>query len=500
MHSMTRRGFLRLSGMTAAFAAGGGWMARLQAQPALAQSSPDPIRHVLDRTTWGPMASDVERIGELGIEGFIDYQLDYAAIPDPLVDQWLDSHGWLQNGNAREIFAQSYEDDYFWTLVPWQRIYRAAYSERQLYELMVEFWTDHFNVPASDLIGEKMVDDREVVRRHALGRFRDLLFASAQSPAMLIYLTNTESTAEHPNENYGREVMELHTLGVDGGYTEDDVKAVSRAFTGWTVREGQLTDFFYDHSMHDTEEKVVLGHVLPAGRGIEDGLAVLDILARHPSTARFIARKLVRRFVSDAAPESLVESAALAFFTSDGDIRTVMRHILTSAEFMAAQGQKFRRPIDFMVAMIRALRPGLTFGDRHWLVWSLEDMGQLPYNWNPPNGYPDAAGAWLNTNGLLNRWNMGLSFPFASEGWYEDIALNLNTLVPPVANADQLVSASAAAILGSPARLSGEDRALLLAYVTDGGSPTLPLTDDIRANKLPSLIGLLLASPQFQWH
>lgn len=486
--------------MTAAFAASGGWMARLQAQPALSQLAPDPIRHVLDRVTWGPLSSDVERISELGIEGFIDYQLDYEAIPDTQVDAWLSNYPYLLNGNAREIFAASYEDDYFWTVVPWQRIYRAAYSERQLYELMVEFWTDHFNVPAADLIGEKMVDDREVVRRHALGSFRDLLFASAQSPAMLIYLTNTESNAEHPNENYGREVMELHTLGVDGGYTEDDVKAVARAFTGWTVREGQQTDFFYDHSMHDTNEKVVLGQTLPAGRGIEDGLAVLDILATHPSTARFIARKLVRRFVSDAAPESLVDSTALTFFTTEGNIRAVMRHILTSPEFMAAQGQKFRRPIDFMVAMIRALRPGLTFGQRHWLVWSLEDMGQLPYNWNPPNGYPDAAGAWLNTNGLLNRWNVALSIPFASEGWYEDITLNLDALVPRVGTADQLVSASAAAILGSPARLSPEDRAQLVAYVTDGGSPVQALTDDMRANKLPSLIGLLLASPQFQWH
>jgi uncharacterized protein (DUF1800 family) len=458
----------------------------------------DPIRHVLSRTTWGAMPADVWRMQELGIEGYIDWQLAYEEIPDPVIDAWLEKYPFL-NGSARDVYLAADSDDRVYTVMPWDRIYRATYSERQLFELMVEFWTDHFNIPAGDALGEKVVDDREVIRRHALGKFRDLLFASAQSPAMLYYLNQAESVAEHPNENYAREVMELHTLGVDGGYTESDVREVARALTGWTVNYDS-SGFYFDNSIHDEGEKTVLGHFFPAGRGIEDGLAVLDILATHPSTARFVCQKLVRRFVSDTPPDSLVESAALVFLTSEGDIRQVMRHILLSPEFMEAQGQKFRRPIDFMVAMLRTLRPGLDLGDHGaWLVWSLEEMGQFPYAWHPPNGYPDAAGAWMNTNGLLNRWNLALLFPYASEGWWDEIQLDLSAVIPPVNTAEHLVSASAEAILGGADRLTLNDRRLLTDFVTDGTNPSLEMTNDLRADKLPGLIGLLLATPVFQW-
>ncbi len=499
MQQLSRRDMLKLSGLAALAASNVGWLAKVRAQEGI--TPVDPGWHVLSRVTWGPMSSDVARIEEMGVEAYIDWQLSPENIPDPLVDEWLSKFDYLA-GPARAIYNRAYEDDYVYTVVPWQRVYRAAYSERQLFELMVEFWTDHFNVPAGDNMGEKIVDDREVIRRHALGNFRDLLFASAQSPAMLYYLNNAESVAEHPNENYAREVMELHTLGVNGGYTELDVRAVARALTGWTVADtaNGTGSFYFDGSVHDYEEKQVLGYVLPAGRGIEDGLQVLDILATHPSTARFVAGKLVRRFVSDQPPEELVESAASVFLNSSGDIRQTMRHILLSPQFAGAQGQKFRRPIDFMVAMLRALRPGLEFGAQPYLVWSLEDLGQLPYNWHPPNGFPDAAGAWLNTNGLLNRWNLALGFPYASEGWWDDISLDLNAIVFRAANANQLVANAASAILGSPERLSREDFELLAAFVADDGNPTIPLSDEARVDKLPTLIGLLLASPQFQWH
>jgi uncharacterized protein (DUF1800 family) len=499
MQKTSRRDFLKWTGMAAAAtaAAGSGWISRVQAQQGVGPV--DPSWHVLNRLTWGPTPADFDRIADMGIEGYIDWQLAPEFIPDPVVDEWLSKYPYL-NGSAEDVYRATDRSDYVYTLVPWQRIYRAVYSERQLFERMVEFWTDHFNVPVGDLMGEKVVDDRVVIRQHALGNFRDMLLASAQSPAMLYYLNNAESVAEHPNENYAREVMELHTLGVDGGYTEDDVKAVARALTGFTVRSSADGEaFYFDISVHDQEPKEMLGHQLPGGRGIEDGLQVLDILATHPSTARFIATKLVRRFVSDNPPPSLIESAAGVFLTTSGDIRQTMRHILTSAEFMSSAYMKFRRPIDFMVAMLRALKPGLSFGDRPWLVWSLEDLGQLPWSWSPPNGYPDAAVAWMNTSGLLNRWNMALNFPYASDGWYEDIQLDLNAIVPQVRTADQLVSAAAAAVLGSPVRLTDQDRQALAAFVTDEGNPTLPLTEDIRNDKLPTLLGLLIASPQFQW-
>ena len=498
MQPFSRRDFLRLSGLAAAAAASAGWATRIQAQQGAGAAT--PAQHVLNRVTWGALPADHARVVEMGIPGYIDWQLAPENIPDPVVERWLSKFPALAQG-AQAIDDAAGQDDYLYTLAPWQRIYRAAYSERQLFERVVEFWTDHFNVPMSDGMGLKLVDDREVVRAHALGAFRDLLLASARSPAMLLYLNNAESVAEHPNENYAREVMELHTLGVDGGYSEDDVKAVARALTGWTLRDGpgSTQQFYFDPGVHDTGEKVVLGHVLPAGRGIEDGLQVLDILATHPSTARFISRKLAQKFVSDQPAASLVDSAAAVFTATNGDVRQVLRHILLSEEFMAAPWQKFRRPIDFMVAMLRALRPGLAFGDRHWIVWSLEDLGQVPYAWHPPNGYPEPAGAWMNTNGLLNRWNLALTFPFASEGWFEDIALDLNLVVPQTPNAEGLVNAAAVAILGSADRLDANDRAMLAHFVTDGGNPTLPLAPEVRADKLPTLIGLLIASPQFQW-
>ncbi|HRF97758.1 MAG TPA: DUF1800 family protein, partial [Aggregatilineales bacterium] len=203
--------------------------------------------------------------------------------------------------------------------------------------------------------------------------------------------------------------MELHTLGVNGGYTEQDVVEVARALTGWSTEYGRDDMFVFKMDMHDTGEKFVLGQALPAGRGIEDGLQVLDILAYHPSTARFIAQKLCRRFIADFPPDSIVQSTAEAFFNSGGDIRATMRHLLLSDEFMNAYGQKFRRPLDFVIGTLRALRDGLDVDNIYVFIEPLEGMGQVPYAWHPPNGYPDVAGAWLNTNGLLYRWNVGLN-------------------------------------------------------------------------------------------
>lgn len=460
----------------------------------------DPALHVLNRVTWGARPEDLDRINQMGIEAFIDWQLDYENIPDPKVDEFV---------AARRILSMEYDelyrianDNYGLVLetVLWNRLFRAIYSERQLYELLVEFWTDHFNVPIGDYIVDKTLDDRHVIRRHALGKFRDLLFASAQSPAMLYYLDNAVSNAEHPNENYARELMELHTLGVEGGYTEQDVVEVARALTGWTVNDSFPGRFTFDINNHDTGEKTVLGHILPAGRGIEDGLQVLDILARHPSTARFIAFKLCRRFVSDRPPDPLVESAAQVFTDTDGDIRQVMRHILTSADFMASAGQKFRRPLDFLAAMFRALTPGAVIEDSGTVVYSLEPMGHLPYFWNPPNGYPDAAGAWINTNALLNRWNAALLLALAGDGYLDGVVLNIDQVISPdqSTTVGAMVDAAAVRILGVP--LPTSDRDQLIAYVSRDANPDQVVDSELRAAKLPGLVGLLMASPYFQWH
>jgi hypothetical protein len=465
----------------------------LHPQPILADALA-PELHVLNRLTWGIRTADVAQIQALGMEGYIDWQLNASAIADSAVDDFVASRR-LLTMSAAELMPLA-GDQYGVVLktMLWARLYRAIFSERQLFERMVEFWTDHFNVPIGDYLAEKIIEDRDVVRRYALGRFRDLLFASAQSPAILLYLDNAVSSKDHPNENYARELMELHTLGVDGGYTEQDVVEVARAFTGWGVRGGE---FFFDINQHDMDEKIILGVTLPAGRGIEDGLQVLDMLATHPSTAGYIGYKLCRRFISDTPPDSILTSTAAVFTQTDGDLRQVMRHIFMSSEFMQSGGQKFRRPMEMLVAMIRALHPAVGVSDSDTFIYALEAPGHLPFFWHPPNGYPDVAGAWMNTNSLLSRWNMALNLGLAGDGYFDGISLNLNALIPSVATAVELVDA---ALVYFPAiTLSDSDRELLIASISRDGNAQQPVTDDVRATKLPVLLGLLLSHPAFQW-
>ena len=285
--SVSRREFLRYASILAAGTAA----AQFLTPPVYADES-DALLHVLNRLTWGPRPADYAAIQTMGIEEYIDWQLDYATIPDPQVDEFLAARRILSmpiNDLNRAIEA---DYDLVLSLALWSRLYLAIHSERQLYERMVEFWTDHFNIPIPDYLGERMVDARDVIRPHALGYFRELLLASAQSPAMLYYLDNAVSSAEHPNENYARELMELHTLGVDGGYTEVDVVEVARVLTGWTV--GNQSQFSFDKDKHDYDEKSILGHIFPAGRGLEEGLQLLDMLEQgtRENAARYLRKHL----------------------------------------------------------------------------------------------------------------------------------------------------------------------------------------------------------------
>ncbi len=490
--TLTRRNFLQLSGLTAGALVAGN-LIHWTADSAAVAATIDPSLHVLQRLTWGVRPEDLRKINSLGISGYLDWQLAPEQIADPAVDAFLRTQPTLGMG-YKELYALAEKNDSsIYNALIWGRIYRAAFSTRQLYELMVEFWTDHFNIPLPDLIVEKTVDDRTVIRRYALGRFRELLGASARSPAMLYYLNNADSHKEHPNENYARELLELHTLGVGGGYTEADVKAVARAFTGWSAGSDVPGLFYFDDVSHDYTEKTVLGHRLPAAQGIEDGRQVLDILATHPATAQFISRKLCRRFVSDRPSQGLVDHTAAVFRASGGDIRRVLRAILSSTEFMQATGQKFRRPLDFMVAGLRVTRP--TFDDPSILQGPLTTLGQVPFLWHPPNGYPDAARPWLNAGGLLNRWNTAM---LLAGGLDDSIHVDLDARVPPAPTAVALVDSATLVVLGR--LIAAADRAQLVAFVADGSGPQTLLTSDMRADKLPALIGLLLASPYFQWH
>jgi Protein of unknown function (DUF1800)/TAT (twin-arginine translocation) pathway signal sequence len=494
--TISRRDFLRLSGVAAAGLGIGGSISWAGLRPVYA-SDTAPAMHVLNRLTWGVRPADITRINQIGIEQYIDWQLQPDHIPDPVIDQFVKDTPYLSMSLAElnGLGMKAMYEKVLPTMI-WARVFRAVHTERQLHELMVEFWTDHFNVAIPELVAEKVVDDREVIRKHALGHFRDLLFASAQSAAMLLYLDNAASHKAHPNENYARELMELHTLGVDGGYTEKDVKEVARALTGWTVYQDGSGRFRFDENAHDQGAKTVLGHSLTAGRNVEDGLETLDILATHPSTAHHICRKLVRRFVSDAPLPALVASAAQVFTSTDGDIRKVLRHILTSAEFMQAQGKKLRRPLDFLVALMRIT--GATFEKPEVAYYLLEQMGQVPFFWHPPNGYPDAAAAWINTSGLLARWNVAMNVMYASDIGMFGIHVPVDRLFPGVKSVGALVDAAIDRVLGGS--IAEADREQLIRFVAEGGKASDPITGHIRTARISTLIGLLMASPYFQWH
>jgi uncharacterized protein (DUF1800 family) len=302
------------------------------------------------------------------------------------------------------------------------RLLRALYSQRQLYEVMVDFWSNHFNIFAAKGVDRWLATsyDRDTIRPHALGRFKDLLLATAQSPAMLFYLDNWLSASPNAavamfapnnrrrglNENYARELMELHTLGVEGGYTQQDVREVARCFTGWTIRQPRSEGtFHFEPRIHDPGEKIVFGNRIPPGGGMEDGLRVIDLLSRHPSTARFIALKLARRFIADDPPPSIVNKAAEAFSRSDGDIPTVLRTLIDSPEFFSPETYqaKVKKPLEFVASALRTT--GAEVRLSHQLLRYLGRMGEPLFLALPPTGYPDVAASWTSPDMLLTRMN-----------------------------------------------------------------------------------------------
>jgi uncharacterized protein (DUF1800 family) len=444
--------------------------------------------HVLNRLTFGPRPGDVARVQSMGIRQYIEQQLrpelindsatdsrlsqipslrlttnqlidrypepqqvaQRAGIPNPKAgdknaqaDRGMLQAYMMQNGLERpQLLLQDLQS---------QKIIRGVYSERQLQEVMTDFWFNHFNVYWNKGQDKWFTTDYEMnaIRPHALGKFKDLLMATSKSPAMLFYLDNHLSTTPNTvaplsavtrarladpaaplsptiqaaaanqakgraragiNENYGRELMELHTMGVDGGYTQKDVQEVARALTGWTIdRPREDARFIFRPAMHDRGEKVVLGHTIRAGGGIEDGEKVIDILAHHPSTAHFIATKLVRYFVSDNPPQSLVDKVAATYMKSDGDIREMLRTIFYSDEFMSpdAYTQKTKSAFEYVVSAIRAVN-GDTSGSPR-VAQLLGKMGQPIYQFVAPTGFPDRPDYWLTDGTLIERINFAVN-------------------------------------------------------------------------------------------
>ena len=302
------------------------------------------------------------------------------------------------------------------------KLLRAVYSNRQLEDVLTDFWYNHFNVYLNKGADKQLVTayERDVIRPGVLGKFRDLLVATAQSPAMLFYLDNWRSTVANGgavrgkrtglNENFGRELLELHTLGVDGGYSQQDVTEVARCFTGWTIRDVQSgARFFFNPRLHDKSEKHVMGVTIAAGRGMEDGLQVLEILARHPATARFISRELAVRFVSDDPPAALVEKMSRSFLASDGDLRTVMKTMFEAPEFWDAGSFRVRvkSPLELVASALRAT--GAEIDYTFSLASTLEQMGEPLYRKAEPTGYPNRGTEWLNSASLVARMNFGIA-------------------------------------------------------------------------------------------
>ncbi len=472
--------------------------APVQIEPNRFSQNVDPIQHLLKRATFGVTPKLLAHAQAIGAEAWIDEQLN----PDQLNDELLEREMMIQpmwSMTRRELYDTYY--DYDVAVGMRKGIFtQAIYSEKQLLERVIDFWRDHFNISdESDYPIELMMFEQNVLRQHAFGSFRDLLIATAKSPSMLVYLDNYVSYKEAPNENYARELLELHTLGVDGDYTEEDIREVARALTGWTIHTGTDDGFFFDAEMHDREAKKIFGKNFPAGRGISDGLHLLSLLAMHPDTARFIVTKLCRRFVSDQPPQSLIESGVRVWVNSDGDIKTVLKHILLSAEFKQSTGQKYMRPFEYIVAMFRATNNSYT----SW--WTIEEMliqlGQYPHGWHPPNGYPDVAGAWINSGGLLNRWNSAMflthgAFENSEDGW--GIVSRLAEHIDSPQTAADLVDQIATRLWGAPL-LNGPAKDQFIDYVSDGEGADAPMTRHLLSRKLASTFGLMMASPYFQW-
>jgi uncharacterized protein (DUF1800 family) len=457
------------------------------AEPVFAVSEPrellpdEQVQQVLNRLAFGARPGDAEKVRAMGVDRWIASQLTPARIDDAAAEQLVGHYETLNANTADlvETFRQVQQarrreqmqlradgdttaskrdarrealadDPQLRDLarraqrivgdVQSAKLARAVVSERQLDEVMVDFWENHFSVYSGK--GQTRLFlasyDRDVIRPYALGKFRDLLGAVAKSPAMLFFLDNWQSAADsmHPtlaavrgprqrpfglarrpaqqrrarglNENYARELMELHTLGVDGGYSQKDVIEVARALTGWTMnpRDGA---FVFRPEVHDAGTKVVLGHTLPAGRGIEDGEEVLDIVAHHPSTAHFITTKLVRHFVSDSAPPALVNRCAAVFTRTDGDIRETMRCIVTSGEFFsrAAYRAKVKTPFEVVASALRAMNAQPDTTPR--TAQLVARLGQPIFGRQTPDGWPDRGDAWMNTGAILNRINFGLA-------------------------------------------------------------------------------------------
>ncbi len=429
---------LRRSLLTAGLTAGAVCFVLPRVALAAAEAAGDrQVLHVLDRLAFGASQADVERVKAIGIEGYVAEQLKPADAPEAAAPgerlAGLDTlkmnpvRLWQEYGPLRpadgvkpspeEIKARRQRANIIVEQARAARLWRALYSPRQLTEVMVDFWYNHFNVFAGKGLDHLWVGayEAEAIRPHVLGRFRDLLGATAHHPAMLFYLDNAQNTApgiKTPdgrelgiNENYARELMELHTLGVDGGYTQDDVVALARILTGWSLSrpnapQPNSTGFMFYPRRHDDSAKHFLGHDIAPG-GEAEGEAALDMLANSPATARHISRKLAEYFVADSPPPALVDTLARRFQETDGNVSAVLGTLFASPEFRDSVGGKYKSPYRYVVSAVRA--SGVAIENPRALLGAMARQGQPLYGCPTPDGYRDSEAAWLSPDATVLR-------------------------------------------------------------------------------------------------
>lgn len=386
--------------------------------------------HVLNRMGYGPDPWSRARIQELGVNGYINEQLDPAALDDSALEAQIASLYPLTTltfGQLRTTYHEYTGNPETGPGAPIRdatraKVLRAVKSKKQLEQVLVDFWYNHFNV---DGLNEEarwgfLTHERDAIRPHVLGRFEDMLRATAQNPGMLDYLDNAMNfkagfvylgIPADINENYAREFLELHTVGVDAGYTQQDVREAARAFTGWTMTtffQATSTGFQYLNQGHDQNPKNVFGLALAENRGQNDGIDLIHYVSGLPQTAYFLSRKLCRRFIADTPPEAVVQAAATTYLSTGGDLREVMRTILFSADFLniADRNTRVKRPLVYVASLARAIGVGNDASFAWAMNEPLQILGEGPYRAGPPTGYPDVSRAWAGEGTYIARANL----------------------------------------------------------------------------------------------
>jgi uncharacterized protein (DUF1800 family) len=509
----------------------------------------------LNRLGFGPRPGDLEAFNALGstdeerLRAYVAQQLNPATIDDSDFESRYSAAGFETLHKSQDelyfdhIANNQYDanDDAYWEwygkpaneLVE-ATFLRAVYSKKQLVEVLADFWHNHFNVYLwqDDGVPLLVSYNRDVLRAHLLGNFRQMLEAVATHPSMLYYLNQNNSSDAGPNENFARELFELHTLGAENylgvrdpntvekdangiatGYVDNDVYEAARALTGWRVDDDlyeyedgveKTGRFIYYKPWHDRFNKLILGRYIPADQpDMQDGRDVLDLLANHPGTARHIARKLARRFLSDTPPDSVVEAAAATFMehrASSDQLQRVVETILLSPEFSQTWGQKIKRPFEAAVSTLRALNADFTRLPGG-IPWMCSMMGQPIFERRSPDGYPDVKEAWANSMSLLYRWNFAVGI---SENWMDDedqqrfIKTDILGQTPAeLRSAESLADFWIQRLLARP--MAEADRQAVVSVMAQEYGAQEQLPEDHVAYVLPGMVEVILMSPDFQW-